>query len=218
MPYTSPHGFHSILRFHICSSWWVYVWASHKIWGRYSRSTVPVLRSGLPAQVPAESAWRPVYRLTHRTIRCVARSAGRCANLTIFCFLFIITLVYIWSLLDPFNDMYTYPIAISPICLFLGGMFAQTSSTFIKKFLLLILSVLVCERNSWCGFPQIYIYISYLGNRLLQVIQSLLCVIVWLVEAIKNLFPCIVLNLISLSYAFYCEFDLQYPLWYTTGN
>ena len=104
------------------------------------------------------------------------------------------------------------------IILFLGGMFAQTSSTFIKKLLLLILWVLVWVRNSWCGFPQIHISISYLGNRLLQVIQSLMCVIVWLVEAIKNLYLCIVLNPISLSYAFYCEVDLYYPLQYTTGN
>ena len=53
---------------------------------------------------------------------------------------------------------------------FLGGMFAQTSSTFIKKLLLLILWVLVWVRNSWCSFPQIHISISYLGHRLLQVI------------------------------------------------
>ena len=42
--------------------------------------------------------------------------------------------------------------------------------------------------------------------------------IVWLVEAIKNLYPCIVLNPISLSYAFYCEIDPYYPLQNTTGN
>ena len=72
------------------------------------------------------------------------------------------------------------------IILFLGGML--TRSPFIKKLILLIILVFVWVRNSWCGFPQIHISISYLGNRLLQVIQSLLCVIVWLVEAIKNLY------------------------------
>ena len=80
------------------------------------------------------------------------------------------------------------------IILFLGGMFAQTRSPFIKKLILLIILVFVWVRNSWCGFPQIHFSISYLGNRLLKVIQSLLCVIVWLVEATKNLYPCIVLN------------------------
>ena len=81
-------------------------------------------------------------------------------------------------------------------------MFAQTRSPFIKKLILLIILVFVWVRNSWCGFPQIHISISYLGNRLLQVIQSLLCVIVWLVEAINNLYPWIVLNPIFLCYAF----------------
>ena len=42
--------------------------------------------------------------------------------------------------------------------------------------------------------------------------------IVWLVEAIKNLHPCIVLNSIYLSYAFYCEVDPYYHCQYTTGN
>ena len=42
--------------------------------------------------------------------------------------------------------------------------------------------------------------------------------IVWLVEAIKNLHPCIVLNTIYLSYAFYCEVDPYYHCQYTTGN
>ena len=37
--------------------------------------------------------------------------------------------------------------------------------------------------------------------------------IVWLIEAIKNLHPCIVLNSIYLSYAFYCEVDPYYLCW-----
>ena len=66
------------------------------------------------------------------------------------------------------------------ICLFLGGMFAQTSSTFINE--ISILLVFVWVRNSWCGFPQIHISISYLGNRLLQVILIIAvrdCVTSW---------------------------------------
>ena len=51
-----------------------------------------------------------------------------------------------------------------------------------------------------------------------KLFQSLPCVIVWLVEAIKNLHPCIVLNSIYLSYAFYCEVDPYYHCQYTTGN
>ena len=42
--------------------------------------------------------------------------------------------------------------------------------------------------------------------------------IVWLVEVIKNLHPCIVLNSIYLSYAFYCEVDPYYLCQFTTGN
>ena len=42
--------------------------------------------------------------------------------------------------------------------------------------------------------------------------------IVWLVEVIKNLHPCRVLNSIYLSYAFYCEVDPYYHCQYSTGN
>ena len=66
------------------------------------------------------------------------------------------------------------------ICLFLGGMFAQTISSFIKE--ISIILVFVWVRNSWCGFPQIHISISYLGNRLLQVILIIAmrdCVTSW---------------------------------------
>ena len=68
------------------------------------------------------------------------------------------------------------------ITLFLGGMFAQTRSTFIKELFIAHLIGLVWVRNSWCGFPQIHISISYLGNRLLQVILIIAvrdCVTSW---------------------------------------
>jgi len=78
---------------------------------------------------------------------------------------------------------------------FLGGMFAQTSSTFIKKLLLLILWVLVWVRNSWCGFSSnTYLYILF-GTPFASSYSNHCCAwLVWLVEAIKNLHLCIVLN------------------------
>jgi hypothetical protein len=56
------------------------------------------------------------------------------------------------------------------IILFLGGMFAQTSSTCSKKILLLIFWFLFECEILGAVFPQIHISISYLGHRLLQVI------------------------------------------------
>ena len=50
------------------------------------------------------------------------------------------------------------------IILSLGGMLAQTRSTFIGHLL-----VFVWVRNSWAAPPQIHISISYLGDRLLHV-------------------------------------------------
>jgi hypothetical protein len=55
---------------------------------------------------------------------------------------------------------------ILEIILYLCGMLAQTSSNCSIDYLV----DLVCERLSWCGVPQIYSYISYVGNRLLHVI------------------------------------------------
>jgi hypothetical protein len=45
------------------------------------------------------------------------------------------------------------------IILFLGGMFSQTSSSFLKDFVAHFFG-LGLSRNSWCGFTQIYASIS----------------------------------------------------------
>jgi len=67
---------------------------------------------------------------------------------------------------------------ILEIILLLCGMVAQTISICLFGYLL----DLVCERLCWCGFPQIYSYISYVGNRLLHVILVIAlhdCLIYW---------------------------------------
>ena len=69
----------------------------------------------------------------------------------------------------------------------------------------------------WCGFPQIHIYISYMGNRLLQVILVIAlhdCVTSW---SYQDSLMCMVLNSNLLTYAF-CEVDLGYLCIITPGN
>ena len=66
MPYTSLHGFHSILIFHICTSIWVYVWIGHKIWTLSSQYAAPV-----PGPV-----CRPWHRLSRRDTRYTGSYTG----------------------------------------------------------------------------------------------------------------------------------------------
>ena len=82
---------------------------------------------------------------------------------------------------------------------------------------MVIFLVFVWPRNSWCGFPQIHISISYLGNRLLQVILIIAlhdCVTSW---SYQDSLMCMVLNSNLLTYAF-CEIDLGYLCNIPPGN
>ena len=87
----------------------------------------------------------------------------------------------------------------------------------LKAFIDHLFFVLVWLRNSLWGFPQIHIHISYLGNRLLQVILIIAlhdCVTSW---SYQDSLMCMVLNSNLLTYAF-CEVDLGYLCNIPPGN